>query len=118
MEKLLRFILTFTLIALMHVSCDKEDDFFDKSLLTGKWKSGTLYYRYFDNGTGKTWDTKDDIDESEAQTFNWTLDNSTLTHIHTGGVTVPKIYTLTELTSTNLRYRDQFLKSFSYTREN
>jgi hypothetical protein len=116
MQKLLRLIIATALIALVNVSCEKEDDFFDRSLLTGKWESGTLYYRYFDNGTGRTWDTKDDVDESEAQTFEWLIEKSTLTHIHTGMVTVPKIYTITELTSSRLRYRDQFMKSFSFTK--
>jgi len=105
------------LIALMLASCEKESDF-DKSLLTGKWQSGTLFYRYFVNGTGYSWDEGDDVSEDEAQDFTWTLVESELTHIHIleiGG-TVPRVYTVTELSSTRLRYRDDFGRSYSFTR--
>jgi hypothetical protein len=102
----------------MIVSCEKEEEFFDEALLIGKWKSGTLYYKYYEDGSGTTWDTSDDVTEEEAQAFTWTLVQAELTHIHimeTGG-TVPKVYTVTELTSTTLKYKDDFDKSYSFTK--
>ena len=111
--------MTTTLVALMLASCEKEDDF-NESLLVGKWESGTLYYRYFGSGEGYTWDEGDDVQEDEAQNFTWTLIRSELTHIHIleiGG-TVPRAYTVTELSSTSLRYRDDFGRSYSFTRVN
>ena len=104
-------------LALMMVSCE-EETFFEEELLPGKWRSGTLYYRYFSGGTGYTWDTSDDVTEDEAQNFTWTLVKSELTHIHIleiGG-TVPKVYTVKELTTTRLRYEDDFGKSYTFTR--
>lgn len=101
------------------VSCETEEDPFDETLLIGKWQSGTMYYKYFDDGSGATWDTSDDVTEEEAQEFTWTLVQSDLTHIHimeTGGGVVPKVYTVTELTATTLKYKDDFNKSYSFTK--
>lgn len=108
-----------SLVALMFVSCEKFDDF-DKLLLIGKWESGTLFYRYMSNGSGYSWDEGDDVMESEAQGFTWTLEQSVLTHIHIleMGGSVPKVYTVTELTSTRLSYEDDFGKSHSFTKVN
>ncbi|HAM09859.1 MAG TPA: hypothetical protein DCP74_06200 [Bacteroidales bacterium] len=106
-------------ISFMAVSCEvTEEESFDQSLLTGKWKSGTLFYKYLADGTGGTWDTSDDVTEAEAQAFTWTLVKSELTHIHLleiGG-SVPKIYTVTELTATSLKYEDDFGVKFAFTR--
>ena len=98
-------------------SCITEFEY-DSSLLIGKWVSGTEYYRYNEDGTGLTWDTADDVSEEEAQAFTWTLVYSTLTHIHImeiGGV-VPKVYTVTELTATSLKYEDEFGNTHSFTK--
>ena len=118
MKKTLSYLTMCMVISLLAVSCEPEEESFDDSLLIGKWQSGTLYYKYLDNGSGTTWDTGDDVTEAEAQAFTWTLVKSTLTHIHNleiGG-TAPKIYTVTELTSTSLKYHDDFGKNFSFTK--
>jgi hypothetical protein len=97
-------------------SCTKEVTSFDESLLIGKWVSGTIFYKYSSDNTGKTWDTSDDVTEAEAQPFTWTLVQSELTHIHileTGG-SVPKVYTVTELTPNTLKYKDDFGKTFTF----
>ena len=105
-------------ISFLVISCQPELTSFDQSLLTGKWKSGTLYYKYLANGSGGTWDTKDNVTEAEAQAFTWTLVKTELTHIHVlqMGGTVPKVYTVTELTSTSLKYHDDFGVNFAFTK--
>ncbi len=106
-------------MALGLASCQKEEEF-DETLLIGKWKSGTLYEKYLSNHTGFTWDTKEDVSESEAQSFTWKLEKSTLTQIHimeVGG-NVPKVYTVTKLTSTTLSYEDDYGKSYTFTKVN
>ncbi len=121
MNKLSIILLSTLTVAIILTSCEKEEDNFDESLLIGKWQSGTLHYRYFADGKGYTWDLGDDVQENEAQHFTWTLNKSVLTQIHimeTGGAGVPKVYTITELTPTRLRYRDSFFKSFSFTKVN
>jgi hypothetical protein len=109
---------TILLIALVAGSCDKLSSF-DRLLLVGKWESGTLFDRYFANGTGYSWDEGDDVGEDEAQKFDWTLEDSELTrfeHMEISGVKIPKIYTITELTSTRLSYKDDFGRSYSFTK--
>jgi len=99
-------------------SCEEDQSFFQESFLIGKWVSGTVYYKYSSDYSGKTWDTSDDVTEAEAQSFTWSLVQSELTHIHimeVGG-NVPKVYTVTELTATSLRYKDDFGKTYSFTK--
>ncbi len=100
-------------------SCVKEESF-DEKLLIGKWVSGTLYYKYNSDGTGATWDTSDDVTEEEAQEFEWTLIDSELRQLHIMemGPKIPKTYTVTELTTSRLRYKDSFGKEFSYSKVN
>jgi hypothetical protein len=117
-KRTLLYLSAFIVISFLAASCEPEATTFDEALLIGKWQSGTLYYKYLADGTGGTWDTSDDVTEAEAQPFTWTLVKAELTHIHileTGG-TVPKIYTVTELTETSLRYHDDFGSSFSFTK--
>lgn len=99
-------------------SCEKEETLYQESFLIGKWVSGTVYYKYLSNYSGSTWDTSDDVTEAEAQSFTWSLVKSELTHIHileVGG-NVPKVYTVTELTAGSLKYKDDFGKTYSFTK--
>lgn len=98
----LPLLLIITLLAFS--SCKKD---LDETLLYGTWKSGTLYEKYVSSGTGYTWDTADDVDESEAQSFTWELSGETLTQYHqmeSSTALVPKQYTITTLTETTLVY--------------
>lgn len=103
MKKLLLLLCT---ALFLFVGCGKIGGF-DESLLYGRWKSGTLYEKYSSSGSGWTWDTADDVDESEAQSFTWTLDGDKLTQLHqmeASTAVVPKQYTITTLTETTLVY--------------
>jgi len=104
------YSLVFLLVAAAFHSCGKEEDF-DETLLYGKWRSGTEYWVYERGHTGYTWDESDDVSEDdEQQSFTWGLVKSELTHIHLimGKPSVPKYYTITELTATTLKYKDSF----------
>ena len=120
MKKTLFYLSMCIVVSMLAVSCETEPISFDESLLIGKWQSGTLFYKYLADYTGGTWDTADNVLEEEAQDFNWTLVDAELTHIHIleiGG-SVPKIYMVTELTSTTLTYNDDFGVEFSFTKVN
>ena len=120
MKKIFYFLILALFGSVMFHSCTEEDPIsFDKTLLYGKWQSGTLFYTYSSNGNGKTWDEGDDVSEDEAQPFTWTLESADLLHIYTGemGQSVPKSYTVTELTVTTLRYKDAYGKQFSFTKK-
>lgn len=118
MKKKILYLFVALISTAFLVSCETEETTFDDTYLIGKWQSGTEFYKYLVDGTGKTWDTSDDVQEDEAQSFTWTLVQSELTHIHVmeigGGV--PKVYTVTELTETSLKYSDDFGKTHSYTK--
>lgn len=118
LKKTFSYLTMIVVITFMAVSCEPIEESFDDSLLIGKWQSRTLFYKYLVGGSGSTWDTADDVSEAEAQIFSWTLVKSELTHIHVlqiGG-SVPKVYTVTELTSTTLKYEDDFGVKFSFTK--
>lgn len=131
MKKLLHFFLCL-IIALSFSACGDittENDY-DASLLYGKWQEGTVFEHYYSsniervlaNGdtvqvNGTTWDEGDDVSEDEAQLFNWTLTGSTLKHEHVGTfVMVPKIYTVTSLTSSELVYKDDYGTSHHFSK--
>ena len=123
MKKLLHFILCLVIVlcfgACGEIIPEINDD---ASKLYGKWQEGTVFEHYYSyniervlaNGdtiqaNGTTWDEADDVSEDEAQLFNWTLTGSTLKHEHVGTfVTIPKIYTVTSLTSSELVYQDDY----------
>jgi len=110
MKKSVIYLAAIIAIALVFNSCTKEEDF-DQALLTGTWKlvGGTEMYKYNSGGTGVFWDPSQDVTELEGKHFNWTLVKSDLTHIfisESGSLEVPKSYTVTELTATSLKYKD------------
>ena len=111
----------------------KIDDAVEK--LIGKWQrpspineDSLEYYRYDKDGFGFTWDTGDDVTETEAQEFQWELELNTektkkdqpyiLTHIHIMemGASVPKVYGVTKLTAKELVYVDDYGNLFSFTK--
>lgn len=121
--KKLSFLCMGLLIAFGLCSCDGDTNLsFDESLLYGKWQEGSVFERYYDSNieyvlpdgntvqvNGITWDEGDDVGEDEAQAFKWTLSGSTLTHEHIGTFTyVPKVYTVTTLTSSSFCYEDAY----------
>jgi len=119
MKRFLLVITSLVLVTLFTTSCEKEDDriSFDQTLIIGKWKSGTIYERYDPDNRGATWDTADDVTESEAQKFTWTIEIDKLEQIHIieNGGKIPKVYTLLTLNASTLEYEDDYgnVKTFS-----
>ena len=123
MKKTFLYVLAVIAAALCLTSCQQEEPTFDEALLIGKWQEvGTqVFYTYASDYTGKTWDEADDVTEAEAQPFEWSLVQSTLTQIHimTVGGNVPKTYTVTQLTSSKLVYEDATTEEeFSFNKVN
>ena len=131
MKKLLHFFLCL-IVALSFSACGDIplENGYDASMLYGKWQEGSVFEQYYSsniervlaNGdtvqaNGTTWDEGDDVSEDEAQLFNWTLTGSTLKHEHVGTfVMVPKIYTVTSLTSSELVYKDDYGTSHHFSK--
>ena len=117
------FICAILFLAIGLCSCGGGGDTnFNESLIYGKWQEGSVFEHYYDSDidydlpsgetvqvNGTTWDEADDVSEDEAQAFRWTLSGATLTHIHVGTYSdVPKVYTVTTLTSSSLCYEDAY----------
>ena len=112
-------ILAVSAIILSMSSCSPDTDVeFDQTLLTGKWQENNslVFEVYGKDGSGYTWDEADDVTEAEAQPFTWGLNGNVLTQVHTMemGGNVPKVYTVTKLTATELVYEDNYGKVHSF----
>lgn len=123
-------ILTFALLLGLASCGSNQDDNFDATLLYGKWQEGTVFERYYQTDSsfilpsgdtvqanGITWDEGDDISEEEAQIFKWKLNGGTLLQEHISTfVTVPRVYVLSSLTSSELIYRDGYGTTHYFTK--
>lgn len=111
-----------SMLALMFVSTSCQLESFNQYDLVGVWENDDNageFWRYRSDLTGCTWDEGDDVTEEEAQEFTWTLVVNTLTQIHIieiSNTQIPKVYTVTELTSSSLVYEDFFGKSYYFSR--
>ena len=115
-------IIAVTAIIVSMSSCSPDTDVeFDKTLLYGKWQENNTknFEVYNEDGTGYTWDEADDVTETEAQPFTWTLEGETLQHIHIMemGANIPKVYTVTKLSATELAYEDGFGKTHTFNKQ-
>lgn len=121
MKRKLLYLLTALFIGALMWSCGSDDpkESFDESLLNGYWKTGTEYWFFKTSGhSGYYWDPADDVTEEEAKQFTWTLSGSDLTlmiQMEMGSNPVPKYYTITRLTSSQLQMKDSF-SSISFTK--
>lgn len=125
MKKMKRYyFLGLLLMGMMFLfaSCEPDKKSFNPALMEGYWlRNSTEYYYYNSDGTGYTWDESDDVMESEAQNFTWTLSGDQLRLVHkleSSNAVVPKVYTVTELTSSLLEYSDVYGKIYSYHKVN
>ena len=120
MKKMLRHVACMALALVALVSCvpDMGIPEFMVDDIYGKWKSGTLYYRYDYGYKGVTWDVADDVTEEEAQPFTWEIVGDDMTHIYIMemGASVPKTYVIDELTPTVLSYHDDYGKQYRFTK--
>ncbi|MBO7204149.1 MAG: hypothetical protein IIY14_04455 [Bacteroidales bacterium] len=128
MKKIFALVLGAVLAVVMVSSCSKligGEASFEESFLYGKWQSGTLFYKYASDYTGRTWDTSDDVTEEEGTRFTWQLVNAELTHIYVTELSadgtkasVPKVYTVTTLTANTLVYEDDYGVTYTFSKVN
>lgn len=119
MKKSISLLLIVTFFAtLLTVSCKKnkeEEEAVVKTyseLIVGRWKTADAepaYEVYNSDGTGKMWDTADDVNEDEADTFDWEIDqeHKTMTqtiHHQTGTAVEIQFCNIIILNETTLKY--------------
>lgn len=104
-------------VTLGMVSCKK-----DKSeeaqktyseLVVGRWKTadGGHYEVYYAGGTGKMWDPADDVQEDEADTFTWSIDEGNkkmtqIVHSQELGFDTPQYCNIISLNETSFTYNN------------
>lgn len=87
---------------------------YSSTALVGEWLMGTMHMEYHADGTGRTWNTADDVTREEAQRFLWSLDSNLLSldfQMEMGGV-VPKLFVVTFVDEESLAYKNVFDISF------
>ena len=83
----------------------------NKEMLQGLWHNdANVFYRFNDDGTGCTWDTDDDVAESEASPFTWEAYDEAvmITHRLFFRGMVPFYYNLDCLNFFDLRFHDAY----------
>lgn len=117
--------------AIVFAACEPDPFEPDYELMIGTWKNGTEYMRYYDHswqyeqygGTtvevnGTEWDTSVDEGEAEALPFRWELEGTELLRYHYDymGAVVPKSYTVTALSTSQLTYKDKYGRTYTYSK--
>ena len=130
MKKSILRIALVAMVGAVVASCGMEPTFQENDLL-GLWKEdgkeafvrftsekdSTGVYKY-----GREWDEGDGVFESDLTKygngwFKWKLVKADLTEIHlmeNGGADIPKVYTVSKLTDTELQYKDDFKVTHSF----
>ncbi len=88
-----------------------EDQVYDTDLIIGLWQSGSLFYRFNEDGTGTTWDSADDVTELEGSKFTWETSKSRFIHYHQMEVNdaiIPKAYDIIKLDLMNMEIEDDY----------
>lgn len=132
MKKNILRIALVALVGALMAACTPVEPTFNEANLIGLWQeNGTEAFVRFttDNADGgyqygREWDEADDVTEGDLTPygsgwFKWQLVKSDLTEIHfmeNGGADIPKIYTVTKLTETELQYRDDYKKTHSFSK--
>lgn len=82
-----------------------------QEMLVGLWQQDEhVYYRFNADSTGCTWDTDDDLDESEAARFEWKAYEEAVMLIHKlklNGI-VPRYYDIDVLNIYDFRCHDSY----------
>ena len=131
MKKNILRIAVLALVGAMMASCVGTNDVtFSQSDLLGLWQEdNTQHFVRFTAEKAdsaymyaREWDEAEDVTEGDLKPygngwFKWKLVQTDLTEIHlmdNGGAEIPKIFTVTKLTESELQYKDDYKKTHSY----
>lgn len=88
-----------------------EDKVYDTDLIIGLWQSGTVFYRFNEDGSGRTWDIADDVTELEGSKLTWEVNKTRFIHYHqmeVNNAIIPKAYNINNLDLMNLEIEDDY----------
>lgn len=100
----------------LRIFARKQRTLYSPQLLIGEWQRENEHEQYMADGTGRRWDTGDDIYRDEAQVFCWTMDSNLLTFEYrmTLGAVMLRQYVVTFVDDETLVYRDAYGDSFMW----
>lgn len=129
-KNILRIALVALVGVVMTACVGTEAPTFSQSDLLGLWQENdTKHYVRFTAEKADSaymyaheWDESEDVKEDDLKPygngwFKWKLVQTDLTEIHlmdNGGAEIPKIFTVTKLTGSELQYKDDYKKTHSY----
>ena len=129
-KNILRIALVALVGVVMTACVGTEAPTFSQSDLLGLWQENdTKHYVRFTTEQAdsaymyaREWDEAEDVMEGDLKPygngwFKWKLVQTDLTEIHlmdNGGAEIPKIFTVTKLTNSELQYKDDYKKTHSY----
>ena len=116
-KSILTLLIAAFIVTLGMVSCSKEDKKEEpqktySELIVGRWKTadGGHYEVYNANGTGHMWDPAEDVQEEDADTFDWTIEGSHMTqivHFQEGSGVVPQYCNILILNESTFKYNNE-----------
>lgn len=116
-KSIILVIIVAFLLTLANVSCKKKTEETKKTyseLVVGRWKTsdGGHFEVYYSNGTGKMWDPADDVQEDEADTFDWSIDEGNkkmtqIVHYQGGQGELPQYCNILTLNETTFKYNNE-----------
>ena len=137
MKKLALLLVAAFIVTLGLVSCSKSTSGGNggttpstpstySELIVGRWKTadGGHFEVYNSNGTGHMWDPADDVQEDEADNFDYTINEeekhmTQIIHFQGGQGDVPQSCNILILNDTTFKYNNEALKAeYTLTRVN
>ncbi len=100
----------------MRILARRQRTIYSPSLMVGEWQRETLHEIYYADGSGRYWDTNDDVSREEAQSFMWTMDSNLLLMeipMELGGV-LYRQYVVTFVDDETMVYRDRYNCSYMW----
>ncbi|MBP3763695.1 MAG: hypothetical protein J6I49_07455 [Bacteroidales bacterium] len=121
-----RMILLLAALVPLFTSCVEKEKHINVSpgQLHGEWiQTGTQkYWTYNSDGTGNKVDKSefDDGDENNGD-FEWSVRQDELRHVfhgRQGNQSIPKNYTVTSITSTSMKWKDEYDRTMTFSKVN
>ena len=100
----------------LRIFARKQSTIYGSELRGGEWQRGSEHEQYMSDGSGRYWDTSDDVSREEAQDFRWTMDSNLLLfecRMKLGGLMYRR-YVVTFVDDETLVYRDAYGGSYMW----
>lgn len=106
------FIVTLSVVSCKKKTSNPTPQKTYSELIVGRWMTsdGGHFEVYNSDGTGKMWDPAEDVQEEDADTFDWTIEGSHMTqmiHFQGGQGEVPQYCNIITLNESHFTYNNE-----------